>query len=73
MQRAQAFSWKWEESSGFEFELRIVRSGAFKFSNLSLELAVDVRQDEPRDLHQGDDEGALGQSSQMVAEGSQHR
>lgn len=33
---------------------------------------MDVRQDEPRDLHKCDDEGALGQSSQMVADGSQH-
>lgn len=34
---------------------------------------MDVRQDEPRDLHKSDDEGALGQSSQVVADGSQHR
>lgn len=41
-------------------------------ANLSFQLAVDVCKDEPRDLHKGDDEGALGQSSQMVADGSQH-
>lgn len=33
---------------------------------------MDVGEDEPRDLHEGDDEGALGQGSQVVADGSQH-
>lgn len=33
---------------------------------------MDVREDETRDLNKRDDEGAFGQSTQMVADGSCH-
>lgn len=41
-------------------------------AHLPFELAVDVCQDETRDLHKCDDEGAFGQSPQVVADGTCH-
>lgn len=34
---------------------------------------MDVGEDEARDLHQGDDEGAFGHGAQVVAGQTQHR
>lgn len=41
-------------------------------AHLSFELAVDVCQDESRDLNKCDDEGAFGHSPQMVADAASH-
>lgn len=45
---------------------------SFSRAHLSFELAVDVHQDETRDLYKRDDEGAFGQSTQMVTDGPRH-
>lgn len=45
----------------------------FYTAHLSFELGVDVCEDESRDLNKRDDEGAFGQSTQMVADGACYR
>lgn len=42
-------------------------------AHLSLEMIVNVHEDQTRDLNQRDDEGAFGQRAQVVTEGTQHR
>ena len=42
-------------------------------AHLSLELVVDIHEDESWDLDERDDEGALGHGAQMVACQPQHR
>lgn len=39
---------------------------------LSFQLAVDVGEKEAGDLHQGDDEGALGHRAQVIADETEH-
>lgn len=43
------------------------------WAHLSFELGVHVCEDESRNLHQRDNEGAFGQSTQMVANGTNDR